>query len=824
MRKFLFLAALVCAGQTLDRPVPSVSDPGVITTSQKLTPAGSPMVFEGRVNGVAFAASPDAVWVLTAGQVILMDIRGNRVLERVPFGGTAGMQGIIYDAQRDRPLFTGTAGREGVRLQTVNVSALLPVAAGLGSAIAGAPALAAKKNSAGHRLVVIPLTANNRLALVDADTGEQIGFAPTGIAPFAAAINGSGTIAYVTNWGGRPAAEGEASANSGMTDRVAVDARGIASNGTITRIDLLTKTATQQIPVELHPNGIAWDEANARLYVANSNSDSISVIDTVSNQIVRTISLQTGITEKAVGIAPGAIAISGGRLFVACGGLNAVVVIDTAAGRIDGWIPTAWYPNAVAVSPDGKQLAVGAMLGAGSGWRDEPRKRYVHSYRGSVALVDIPDKARLASYSAAVAANNHLSSEQVRRASANSKPVAIPARSGEPSLIQYVVYIIKENRTYDQVLGDIGKGNSDPSLVLFGGDVTPNQHRLAEQFVLLDNFYATGGNSADGHQWVTQANETAYCLWPGYTGRSYPFDGDDPIAYSKNGFLWDYALAAGRSVRIYGEYAGITPTTVARRQVLLDRWRKGEDFASEFHVKAHIEPLNKILAAQYPAYSTNIPDVVRARIFLADVKRWTASGSMPNLVIALLPSNHTNGTTPNSHTPSAMAADNDLALGQIVEALSQTPFWKRMAIFVVEDDAQGGVDHVDGHRTVAFAISPYVRRGLIDSTFYSQQSMVKTIELILGLPAMSLFDRIATDMRASFTDRPDFAPYQAVTPKQPLDERNPPPESLQGAARHAAIESARMDFTHPDDVPFDRLNRILWGSVRGWNARYPVTR
>jgi hypothetical protein len=197
---------------------------------------------------------------------------------------------------------------------------------------------------------------------------------------------------------------------------------------------------------------------------------------------------------------------------------------------------------------------------------------------------------------------------------------------------------------------------------------------------------------------------------------------------------------------------------------------------------------------------------------------------MPNLVIGLLPSNHTNGTTPNSHTPSAMAADNDLALGQIVEALSQSPFWKRMAIFVVEDDAQGGVDHVDGHRTVALAISPYARRGAIDSTFYSQQSMVRTMELILGLPAMSLFDRIATPMHASFTDRPDFTPYRAVTPRQPLDERNPPAEALRGAARRAAVESARMDFTHPDEVPFDKLNRILWGSVRGWNARYPVSR
>ncbi len=422
------------------------------------------------------------------------------------------------------------------------------------------------------------------------------------------------------------------------------------------------------------------------------------------------------------------------------------------------------------MSADGKLLAVGALLGAGSGWRDAPSKRFVHAYRGSVAVVDIPDDAQLASYTTAVAENNHMriGPASAPAKAAASKPVAIPARSGDPSLIEHVVYIIKENRTYDQLFGDLSKGNGDPSLVMFGEDVTPNHRRLADQFVLLDNFYATGGNSGDGHQWATQANETDYCLWPGYLGRSYPFDGADPIAYAQGGFIWDAALRMKKTVRIYGEYAGRMREPASRERVrLLERW-KGDTFEKEWSITAPIASLNRILAPQYPAYTNAIPDVVRARIFLRDLAEWERAGSMPNLVVLQLPSDHTFGTSPGLTTSKAMVADNDLALGQIVEGLSKSRFWAKIAILIVEDDAQNGVDHVDGHRTIALAVSPYVRRGHVDSTFYSHQSMLKTIELILGLPTMSLFDLIAHDMRASFTDVANREPYEAVTPKQSL--------------------------------------------------------
>ena len=240
-------------------------------------------------------------------------------------------------------------------------------------------------------------------------------------------------------------------------------------------------------------------------------------------------------------------------------------------------------------------------------------------------------------------------------------PLPIPRRAGDPSPIEHVVYIVKENRTYNQLFGDLPRGNGDPSLVMFGADVTPNQHRLATQFVLLDNFYATGGNSGDGHQWVTQASETPYAMWPGYVGRSYPFDGTDPIAYARTGFLWDLARARGKSVKVYGEFAGRLPETDrAERSRLLDRWKAGDDFTRDWSITAPLAPLNAVLAKNYPPYSQSIPDVVRAQIFLKDVGEWVTAGSMPNLVILQLPADHTRGLTPEASTPKAMVADNDL--------------------------------------------------------------------------------------------------------------------------------------------------------------------
>ena len=840
--------------QSVSQPVRGVSDPGVVTTRQAITPAGVQSVFDGRVYGVAFGASASELWVLTGrsrggkAQLYRLDWLKNAVGGRWEFDGTPALQGLTFDPRRASPLVGVTASARTVAnrpggavrllartgIQDENAvpaeTAFEPIAPDLGRHLAGGPAVAADR-----RRAVLPLVFENQLAIVDADSGRVEGRVKTGgVAPFGTVISRDGATAWVSHWGGRWPADGDPTLPTGTepdADRVVVDARGIASTGTIARVDLETRTVTATVGVGLHPTTLAWDEARQRLYVANANSDSISVVDTAAARVLRTIAIRPFDLELA-GIAPTALALApdGATLYVALGGFNAVAVVGTGDGGVRGYIPTAWYPTQLALAPGGRHLAVATLLGIGSGAEvKDPSRRYVHAYRGTVHVLPIPDAAQLAGYTTAVAENNHVSTARAQLQPASTRaaasPSAVPRRAGDPSLIEHVVYVIKENRTYDQLFGDLPRGNGEPLFVMFGEDVAPNHRKLATEFVLLDNFYATGGNSGDGHQWVTQASETSYALWPGYVGRSYPFDGTDPIAYANTGFLWDLAMARGRTVRVFGEYAGRLPESDrGERERLMQRWRAGDDFTTDWSITAPLAPLNRVLAKNYPPYTQNVPDVVRAGIFLRALDDWKRAGSMPNLVVVQLPSDHTRGATPEFHTAKAMVADNDLALGQIVEALSASPFWPKMAILVVEDDAQNGVDHVDGHRTVALAISPYARRQHVDSTFYAHQSMVKTIELMLGLPTLSLFDLIATDMRASFTDTPDLAPYTAVTPKQALSEMNPRLSETTGPALEAARDSLKMRFDVPDAVPTARLNRIVWGQIKGWEVPYPGVR
>jgi YVTN family beta-propeller protein len=823
MRLTIFLLPLALMAQTADQPLHAVSDPGVVTTRQAITPAGVPTVFQGRVYGVAFGKSSSDLWVANASRLYRLDVKANRIAEMIPTEGQPGLQGITFDPARNRPMIVVNKGRQ-IGLFAAQDSKLLPIAEGLGQNVAGSVAIS------GHTAVVA-LTPKNQIAVINTEHSKLIGMAKTGIAPFAAVISKDAKVAYVSNWGGRIPNANDKTATAGRAadaDPVVIDNRGIASTGTVSRIDLTTLQTTHTIAVGLHPTGLAWDETSNRLYVANGNSDSVSVIDTAKNTVIATFPvnpLAARIPKPPSGIAPTALALSPDRkdLYVACGGINAIVLLDPQTGQMRAAIPTAWYPNALSMSPDGKSIAVSTLLGVGPGWRDAPNKKYVHADRGSISVIPIPDSAQMVNYTLAVFLNNRMPPSGLV-GSTDAKPAPVPFVSGAPSLIEHVLLIVKENRSYDQLFGDIEKGNGDASLVMFGRDVTPNQHKLAEEFVLLDNFYATGGNSADGHQWITQANETDYALWPGYGGRSYPFDGTDPIAYSRAGFLWDYALAAHKTVRDYGEYAPATRVPVNQRQSLLQRWKKGDDFSHEWNITSPIPPLNGVLAHNFPGFSTPIPDVIRAQLFLAELKQMEQSNSMPNLMLMQLSSDHTRGTDPGDSTPKAFVADNDLAVGQIVEGITKSKFWKNTLVFIVEDDAQNGVDHVDGHRTVALAVSPYTRRGYVDSTFYSTQSMIKSIELILGLPTMSLFDLIAEDMRASFQSEPDLAPYQAVEPKISLFETNPPAKALGGEARKAAIASSKMNFDVPDAAPTEKLNRILWHDARGWSTPYPGAR
>ncbi len=406
----------------------------------------------------------------------------------------------------------------------------------------------------------------------------------------------------------------------------------------------------------------------------------------------------------------------------------------------------------------------------------------------------------------------------------------MPQRNGEPSVFKHVVYIIKENRTYDQVLGDVKKGEGDPQLCIFGEEVTPNEHKLVDEFVLLDNFYCNGVCSADGHQWtdeayVTDYIEKAFGGWP----RSYPYPGGDAMAYAPSGFLWDNVLAHKKTLRVYGEFtsARVSWKNPQRKESpkYLDVYRDFVDRKGQVEVQATatIKTLEKYICPTATGFPLTVPDVYRGAQFIDELKQYEQKGELPNLLMMMLPMDHTMGTKPNWPRPESCVANNDLALGQIVEAVSHSKFWPETCIFVVEDDPQMGFDHIDGHRTVAMVISPYTRRSAVDSTNYNQTSMVRTIELMLELPPMNQIDASATPMSSCFTDRPDLTPYDAVPNQIPLDRMNPDLAKIKDPRElHWAQESMKLNLDEEDKADENTFNRILWHARKGRDDTYPV--
>jgi hypothetical protein len=392
-------------------------------------------------------------------------------------------------------------------------------------------------------------------------------------------------------------------------------------------------------------------------------------------------------------------------------------------------------------------------------------------------------------------------------------------------VFKHVLYIIKENRTYDQVFGDLPQGDGDPSLVQFGREVTPNHHALVEQFALLDNFYCSGVLSADGHQWATEAYVTDYIEKSfGGFNRSYPYDGDDPMAYAASGFIWDKVLEKKLSLRVYGEF--VQPRITPKNATWTDVWKDYTGGTRNVSIRAdtEVEPLRPYLCPTYIGFPSTVPDVYRAREFLAELEGYEKRGDLPSFMIMLLPNDHTAGTRPEFPTPRAMVADNDLALGRIVEAVSKSRFWPETVIFVTEDDPQNGLDHVDGHRTVGMVISPYTPRGAVVHSNYNQISMVRTIELILGLGHMNQLDLAAEPMADCFTDRKDTRPYTALPNNVPLDQMNPPLGALRGPARYWAEKSLELDLDDVDRADEDTFNRILWHAAKGYDVPYPAAR
>lgn len=589
--------------------------------------------------------------------------------------------------------------------------------------------------------------------------------------------------------------------------------------------DLQSRRVIATWATEEHPNEMLLHPSGKVLFVANANRNTVSVLDAESGRVLETLSASL-YAKSPAGSTPNSLALSpdGSLLFVANACNNNVAVFEVAQpgrSRSLGFIPVGWYPTSVRVTPDGKFLLVANgkglssksnRLGPQPGKLDPPGtiREYIGGlFRGALSVIELPPRAKLEDQLKAWTARAYrcspLQSDFSPAGSAKrSRGNPIPASVGDPSPIRHVLYIIKENRTYDQMLGDLPQGNGDPSLCLFPDEVSPNHHALAREFVLLDNFYVESEVSADGHEWSTAAYASDFVekTWPlsyGHNKRgkyTYPSEGRVGIAAPAEGYIWDRAVAAGVSFRTYGEFVdnakepgGPATARLAALQGRFDPWFHGWDL--------------------------DYPDVKRAERFISELRRFEKEGEMPRLQILRLPNDHTSGTSAGKWTPRAMVADNDLSLGMVVEAVTKSKFWPKTAIFVVEDDAQNGPDHVDAHRTIAYAISPYIKRGFVDSTMYTTSSMLRTMELILGLKPMSQFDAAATPMYNSFQAKPNPKSYRARPVTVDLNERNT-------KLAWGSEQSERMDFAKEDAADDLALNEVIWRSVRGAVSPMPA--
>ncbi len=687
----------------------------------------------------------------------------------------------------------------------------------------------------------VVLNGNNQVLKQDFLSGEIVWSNDPGVAPYGITM-ASGKL-YVTNWAGRHPLNDDpdvAGIPWGLA-RVDNKAGGATREGSVTVIDPASGKILKELVVGLHPNEIISDRKGKFVYLTNSNSDNITVINTATDEISETISvrLQPDIN-PFFGDSPNGLCLSTDQkvLYVANGMDNALAVIQlgmraTLKSKIDkslvkGFIPTGAYPSSIAMHNSGFLYVCNLEAeGIKLGLTDENTSNLVyntHHMLASVSVIRNPGKRALKAYTDTVIAVNNLSRASLAMEKPRElvQPKPIPDRIGEPSVFKHVVYIIKENRTYDQVLGDMKQGDGDAGLCIYGSEVTPNTHKLAEEFVLLDNYNVSGKSSAEGHQWTDASIVTDYIeknmrAW----FRSYPHVQQDALVYSPTGFLWDNALKHNKSVRIYGEASVPVFDKKVTWTDVYNGFLSGK--VPGFTNHTTIEPVKKILSQSYPSYGNHeFPDILRAEVFIKDLHDFEAmeGDQLPELMILALPNDHTAGTRPGYPTPRAMIADNDLALGRIVEALTRSRFWENTVVFVTEDDSQDGWDHVSAFRTVGLVLSPYSRLRSTNHTYYTQPSMVRSIEQVLGLSPMNIQDAIANPMTDCFKMQKDLTPYIAVPNNIAIDEMNPELSSLNGKALHYARKSLLPEFDGIDSGNDDLLNRILWFAAKG-NIPYP---
>jgi len=875
------LAAALCASAlafAAEQPVQvgHAGDRVILPVNQVLTPYGRQVELSG-TRPIVMALSPDRRFLAVSGKrskLLVIRPTTGEILQEVPFPSEKQKtppppsQHILNPDTKGQASYTGLAfSPDGRRIYLSNVNGSVKVftvdekdVVRPSHSIVLPPAKAPRRAAEipagiavspdGKRLYVCG-NLSNRLLEIDAASGKVLRTFETGVAPYdVALVNGK---AYVSNWGGRRPKPGELTGPAGRGTTVKVDpVRHIACEGSVTVINLAQESgAAKEILTGLHASALAVSPDKRYLVCANAAADNLSVIDTRTDQVVETIWAKQSPADL-FGASPNGLCFSpdGERLYVANGTQNAVAVIEfeppEAPGakteersELLGLIPVGWFPCVVIHDPEAPRLYVANLKGLALAPRSTglptPKGFNTHQYHGSISVFRIPSDQKLKELSAQVYADFSRSriAQSFLPPRPNQPPRPIPERIGEPSVIRHVVYVIKENRTYDQVLGDMPEGNGDPGLCIFGERVTPNEHKLAREFVLLDNTYCCGILSADGHQWSTTAFGTDYLEksfagWP----RSYPdgmgIDDRDALAYAPSGFIWDNALAHNVSIWNFGEFAMPDCRWADPKRSGSPSWT---DFWHEYLYgegkviigsQPAIETIRPFTPTDYVGWNMAVPDVWRARYIIRQLHKWEKEGRMPRLVLICLPDDHTSGTARGRPTPAAHVADNDLALGRIIEAFSHSRFWKETAFFVIEDDPQNGFDHVSGYRTTAFIASPWCKRRAVISTMYNTTSMLRTIEQILGLPPMNQFDATAEPMRDCFTDTPDFTPFVSVPNQVPLDQMNPAPHAIKDPRQRRWAEvSETLNFKQVDACPESTLNQILWHAMKGPNAPYP---
>ena len=742
-------------------------------------------------------------------------------------------------------------GKSGLVIATVSIGKVSAVEVLPFAAVAPAPISlpndVAVSVEAGETYLYVVLNGNNQLVKIHFADRSVVWTAPTGVAPYGIAL--AGDRAFVTNWAGSVTDSTNRRETAGVPWGSAyIDPRtGALSQGTVSVVNAMTGKVEPDIPVGLHPNAIIRNRAGQRLYVANGNSDYVSVIDVATRQVTDSIAVGLFNSDNPyIGSTPNALALDSTEttLYVANGLDNALAVVsltNSATGAkpvVRGYIPTQAYPGGVLCL--GNDLYVANLEGTGAriatlvengsqGPNMKPDQKAFTSHRqlATLSIIPVPTDAQLTRYTERV----RKSSLQFRLALAELlprpgvTPKPVPERIGEPSVFKHVVYIIKENRTYDQVLGDMPQGRGMPSLCVFGDSVTPNQHQLAREYMLLDNYYVSGKSSAEGHHWadaamVTDYTEKSVRAW----FRSYPHVLYDALVYDKKGLIWNNALDHGKTVRVYGEACTCEYDRKQYDWTKLYRMRQAQTSALFSYTNTTtISRVRPILAMDFPGCDDEtVSDQMRADAFIQELNETAKrpGDTWPNLLVMSLPNDHTAGTSPKFPTPRAMVADNDLAVGRIVEAITKSRFADSTVIFITEDDSQAGWDHVSAYRTTGYVISPYSRLRKTISTNYNQTSIVRTIEQILGLPPMNVIDATALPLFDCFTDKANPTPYTALPNRIRLDEMNKPLTSLRGRALYYARESMKQAEEGIDTGEDELMNRILWFAAKG-NAPYP---